>query len=60
MKPDLYTQFNVVQENILRGGVPGLNKDGQIRLSRPVNNIEKSNRINSELWGLLERTGELV
>lgn len=60
LAPDLYTQWNVVQENILRGGVPGLNKDGDIRLSRPVNQIEKSNRINSELWGLLERTGELV
>ena len=57
---DLYTTWNVVQENIIRGGVPGLNAKGDVKLSRPVGQLEKSNRINSELWGLLKKTAELV
>lgn len=55
---DLYTVFNVVQENILRGGVPIINEKGQSRLSSPVNNIDRSNRLNQELWGLLEEFAE--
>ena len=60
LSTDLYTTWNVLQENVLRGGVPGLNTKEKVLLSRPVNRIEKSNRINSELWGLLERTAERV
>jgi hypothetical protein len=57
---DLYTTFNVLQENIIRGGVPGLNGKGQAKLSQPVKNIERSNSINRELWNLMDRTADLV
>lgn len=57
---DLYTTFNVLQENIIRGGVPGINSKGQRRLSQPVTHIEKSNTLNRDLWNLMERKAELV
>ena len=58
--PDLYTTFNVLQENIIRGGVPGTNNKGQVRLSQPVKHIERSNSLNRELWNLMDRTAELA
>lgn len=57
---DLYTTFNVLQENIIRGGVPGLLPDGRSRVMQPVRHIERSNTINRELWNLLETTAELA
>jgi hypothetical protein len=43
LRPDLWTKWNVLQENILKGGVPMKNNNGQVRLSGPVGNIERSN-----------------
>lgn len=58
--PDLYTTFNVLQENIIRGGVPGLLPDGRSRTMQPVKHIERSNTLNRELWNLLDATAELA
>lgn len=44
---DLWTTFNVVQENIIKGGV----KAGK-RRSRAINNIEADRRLNEELFKL--------
>jgi hypothetical protein len=55
---DLWTRFNVVQENLLRGGVPIVNQKGQARLAPPVGNIERSNELNRGLWDLAERYAE--
>lgn len=54
LRPDLWTKWNVLQENILKGGVPMKNDSGQVRLSGPVGNIERSNSLNGELWNLLD------
>lgn len=54
LRPDLWTRWNVLQENILRGGVPMRNNRGQVRLSGPVGNIERSNELNQGLWNLLD------
>lgn len=48
---DLWTTFNVAQENILRGGY-----DRSKRKTRTVNNIRENLRINQELWALAEAT----
>lgn len=48
---DLWTTFNIAQENIMRGGF-GRNK----RKTRSVNNIRENLRINQELWALAEAT----
>jgi hypothetical protein len=55
---DLWTKFNVVQENLIRGGVPLVNKKGQARLAAPVRNIDRSNELNRQLWNLADRYAE--
>lgn len=55
---DLWTKFNVVQENLLKGGVPLVNKKGQARIAPPVQNIERSNKLNCALWNLADSYAE--
>lgn len=54
----LWTTFNVIQENVLRGGLSGRrqNANGQIRRSttRPINGIDQGVGINRALWTLAE------
>jgi hypothetical protein len=54
LRPNLWVKWNVLQENILKGGVPMKNNKGQVRLSGPVGNIERSNALNGALWNLLD------
>ena len=49
---DLWTVFNRVQENTLRGGFKG---DGQKRVSRPLSNIDATQRVNLALWETAEQ-----
>jgi hypothetical protein len=53
-KPDLWTVFNVVQENILKGGV-----QGKIRETKPITQVVEIERINNGLWQLAEEFGNL-
>ena len=53
--PDLWTRFNVLQENLIKGGVPLENQKGQARLASPVGNITRSNELNRGLWDLADR-----
>jgi hypothetical protein len=52
---DLWTTYNVVQENVLRGG---FRPDAQVksgrkaRMAREIQHIGKSNEINEKLWTL--------
>jgi hypothetical protein len=56
---DLWTRWNVLQENIMRGGVPVVSAaSGEVRLSQPVNNIVRSHEINRGLWGILDTFAE--
>ena len=58
---DLWTKFNVIQENIIRGGMYGeAPTDGKIRVAGPVTNIERSTRLNAALWSTLEEFAELA
>ena len=54
----LWTTFNVIQENVLRGGLSGRrqNANGQIRRSttRPINGIDQGVGLNRALWTLAE------
>lgn len=51
---DLWTTWNVLQENLLRGGIPGRDVRGNVRVTRPLSQIQKSNDLNRGLWNLLE------
>ena len=47
---DLWTAYNVIQENVLRGGMMGLTAKGKLRKTRPISGICESVRLNLELW----------
>jgi hypothetical protein len=55
---NLWTTFNVIQENVLRGGLNGRrqNAEGRIRRSRtrPINGIDQNVGLNRALWTLAE------
>ena len=54
-KNDLWTTFNVAQENLIRGGF----RNGSTnRMVRPITNIQKDVKYNSELWDLASKYSE--
>ena len=59
----LWTAFNVVQENVIRGGLKGRvqNEAGQIRraTTREVAGIDQNRALNRALWMLTERMAAL-
>lgn len=59
---DLWTAFNVVQENTLRGGQRGFARDngGQVRRQRvrEVGGIDQGRALNRALWTLTERLAD--
>jgi Domain of unknown function (DUF932) len=51
---DLWTVFNVVQENIMKGGV-----QGAVRNTKPITQVAEIQRINEGLWQLTTEYGQL-
>lgn len=51
---DLWSTFNRVQENTVRGGIEGLSRSGRAALSRPLSDITRSVGYNAELWSLAD------
>ena len=51
---DLWSTFNVIQENVIRGGIRTMkrNEQGYVKRStkRAVNNIDKNIKLNKALW----------
>jgi hypothetical protein len=60
IKRDLFSVFNVVQENLIKGGVPGyrLNENGRWcrARSRKITSIDQNVKINRDLWAIAENT----
>lgn len=61
---DLWTTFNVAQENIIRGGLRGWRTDANMRRtrtsSRAVNGIDQNVALNRGLWVLADEMRKLV
>lgn len=61
--PDLWTTFNRVQENVIRGGLRGVTVDGhgrrQHRATRAVTGIDQDVKLNRALWTLAEEMRKL-
>ena len=57
-KNDLYSTFNVLQENIIKGGLSTYDNRGYTRIMKPITNIDRDVGINSELWRLAETVYE--
>ncbi|MEO1109825.1 MAG: DUF932 domain-containing protein [Pseudomonadota bacterium] len=60
---DLWTTFNVAQENMIRGGIRAVGRDAQGRRrrsrTRAVNGIDQDIKLNKALWVLTEKMAEL-
>lgn len=51
---DLYTTYNVVQENLVRGGLHGRNSNGGRASTRAVTGVDSNVKLNKALWALTE------
>jgi hypothetical protein len=50
--PDLFTTFNMVQEHLLRGRLPGQRADGRAVRTRRITAVTETLRPNKALWAL--------
>ena len=57
--PDLWTTLNVVQENVVRGGLRGRTAAGARTSTRAVTGIDQDVRLNRALWTLAEEMKRL-
>lgn len=51
---DLWSTFNVIQENIVKGGLNGVHASGRRARTRGVNSVNEDTRLNRALWTLAE------
>lgn len=51
---DLWTTFNRVQENLVRGGLRGRSVNGHVSTTREVKGIDQNVKLNRALWILAE------
>lgn len=55
---DLWTTFNRLQENTVRGGLVGLSRSGRQATSRPLTDIQRDLTYNAQLWQLADELAE--
>lgn len=53
-KEDLFTTMNVIQENIMKGGIHSRTATGRRASTRSINSVSEDIRINKRLWALAE------
>ncbi|MGP8432869.1 DUF932 domain-containing protein [Paraburkholderia fungorum] len=58
-KSDMWTTFNRVQENIIKGQIPGRSATGRRMTTRPVTGLDSDVKLNRALWVLAEAMGKL-
>jgi sulfate adenylyltransferase subunit 1 (EFTu-like GTPase family) len=60
LKDDLYTVLNVIQENLLRGNIQGINKDTKRRFtSKEITSISKDTEVNKGIWDIAEKIASI-
>lgn len=52
--PDIFTTYNVVQENIIKGGIYTGRKNGRRQTTRKVSSVDRDLRLNRALWTLAD------
>ena len=58
-KKDLWTTFNTVQENVIKGGLRGRGANGNRTRTRKVKAIDRDRKLNQALWVLTEEMAKL-
>jgi Domain of unknown function (DUF932) len=57
----LWATANVLQENVMKGGVRGYTADGARRTTtRPVKAVDKDLKLNRALWTLASKLAEVI
>ncbi|MEB3081602.1 DUF932 domain-containing protein [Pseudomonas aeruginosa] len=56
---DLWSTFNRIQENLIKGGLNGRNAQGRRQRTRPVQGIDQNVRLNRALWMLADGMRQL-
>ena len=51
---NLWTTMNVVQENVMRGGIRGTNAAGAFYRTKPITSIDRTVNFNQALWSVTE------
>lgn len=59
VRPDLWSAFNAVQENLTRGGLQGRSATGRRQQTRPIQGIDQNVKMNRALWMLAEGMKQL-
>ena len=58
-KNDLWTTFNRIQENLIKGGVRGQTATGKRTTTREVTSIDTNVKLNKALWILSEKMAQI-
>ena len=58
-REDLWSTFNRIQENLVKGGLPGRSANGRQQRTRPVHGIDQNVRLNRALWLLADGLRQL-
>jgi hypothetical protein len=58
-KSDLWTTFNRVQENLIKGGVSGRSATGRRMSTRAVGGVNENVKLNRALWSLADGLAQL-
>jgi hypothetical protein len=58
-KDDLWTVYNRVQENMMKGGVPGRSATGRRTTTRAVSGVNENVKLNKALWTLADTMAAL-
>ncbi len=57
---DLYTVLNVIQENLIRGNITGVNKETKRKFtSKEITSIKKDVEVNKGIWDIAERIASI-
>ncbi|EKA5400743.1 DUF932 domain-containing protein [Cronobacter sakazakii] len=59
-KDDLWTTYQRLQENLLKGGLPGRTAKGKCSHTRAINGIDSDVRLNRALWVMAENMMNLL
>lgn len=57
---DLWTTYNVIEENLMKGGIQAVNNNGRVISTRPMKNVREQVRIEKALWELMAKTADVV
>ena len=52
---NLWVTFNRIQEAVITGGQMFVDKRGRVRTAKPIRNLDKSLKLNQQLWQLAEQ-----